>query len=104
MRQELLHSDNELIGATEDALSDAYQAAGDTASAAQHCEASLRIIQQSYGSDSLAAAHHMLQLAVLLKRGGTSGFADLAARARDILSVHHGISVAAEFCTGQIVV
>lgn len=102
MRQEVLHSDNELIGATEDTLSDAYQAAGDTASAAKHCASSLRIVQQSYGSDSLAAAHRMLQLASVLKRGGDSGFADLAGRARESLSVHHGFCVAAEFCAGQI--
>lgn len=104
VRRKFLHSSNEVIGATEDALGNLYMAIGNAEAASKHSAAALRIVQQAYGVESITAAHQMRQLAALLRSfGESSRCADQAAHAAQcIFTKHHGVRLAAEFCSAQL--
>jgi hypothetical protein len=64
------YAHNELIGATEDALSDALAAAGRWSTAAAACGRSVTILEAAFPQDSLVVAHQRQKHAVLLQRAG----------------------------------
>lgn len=111
IRRRHLHPHNELLGATADALADAFAAGGDVSKAAEQCAVSLEVIARSYGPHSTAAAHCKLKLAGLLRQagsgdddnggGGVGGScADRADKLRQdaaaVLALHHGSAVAVQ--------
>jgi hypothetical protein len=91
-RAELLHRENQVLGATADAAAFACQAGGAAAAAAAHARAGLAIAEANFGARSLPAAHQRVRLAALLQTEG----GDLARReasalltdARRVLELH----------------
>lgn len=98
-----LHPRNELLGATADALANAFAADGKSADAAQQCTASLEVISRSYAADSTAVAHCKLKLAALLRRCGSERQQahQLEVEAAVVLLLHHGEAVAASLISGH---
>ena len=107
IRRRLLHPSNELLGATADALADAYAAGGSFAGAAEQCATSLAVMSHAYAADSTAVAHCKLKLARLLASEGSGGSGHGGERVRQlraevaaVLALHHGAAAAADLLAG----
>ncbi len=107
LRQQHLHPQNLLLGATHDALAHAWHAAGNPQAAAQHLRHSLAVLLHAFPPSSTAVAFqrrqlaHMLRLAAAGAGPGSSATAveDLLAEARAedeaaeaVLQAHFGPS------------
>ena len=91
MRRRRLHAHNELIGATEDSLSDALAALNRWSAAAAACGRSEAILQAAYPQNSLVVAHQRQKHVALLRRAGDH----VAAAASDadvspVMTLHFG--------------
>ena len=99
IRRKLLHPDNEVVGASEDAAGNACAAAGDLAAAAQHCSAALRAVEGAYGAAGTATAHQQLKLAALQRQCRDAGEDVLLQHAAlSTLTLYHGREAAQRCC------
>ena len=93
MQSQILCPANQVLCQTRSQLAEVYAALGRFADAVAQCTLLLRVLCQSYPSNSTAIAYQRLQLADLLKLSGNSTEAPRhLSEADSILKVHFGPS------------
>ena len=91
VRQTVLHTMNETIGALQNELARAFEAAGDARQAATMALAALARIAAAYPAKSVVVANQRLLLAEQLRRSGELVEAEeIRAEANEIIKLHYG--------------
>ncbi|KAL4012005.1 hypothetical protein IC575_029074 [Cucumis melo] len=85
-----LHEYNRRIAEAEDNLSQAFCLLGKLELAAEHCKASIRILEKLYGGNHIAIGNELLKLSSILISVGDHNAADCIKRSSKIFRCYYG--------------